>query len=213
MLPNYHIHPEYGVLTQIERMPFVYDEKYVAGYDALDCQKMSMLRYWKIVEKIGRPITSILDVGYGNAAFLKYAGSQGVQIFGYDVHNHNGLSESQRVPSVKEGFYDVITYFDALEHVEDIGKEIKELADHHYLVISVPCLRPDENASDWDRWFESWHHRKENEHLWHFTPLMLDIFIRMNGYSLIYMGNPEDEIRQTRERGRWNIMTAIFRKD
>jgi methyltransferase family protein len=212
MIDNYVTHPKYDVLCQVERVPFNYDDSYIqTRYDVLGeeiLQSMAKLRYDLIVNTIGRRPSSILDIGYGTAKFLLYAEQQGVDIRGYDVNPTSRLPLSQRVSSIGEGVYDVITFYDSIEHVEDIGNEIMSLAPHNYVVITVPCYHEDMP----DSWFRNWKHRRPDQHFWHFSPSSLIHFMTLYGYKLLYMGNPEDAIRVSGEWGRWNTMTAIFEK-
>ena len=131
-----------------------------------------------------------------------------VRATGYDVKPPVRTNQFPVVNSISEGEYDVITFFDALEHVADIEATVKALAPHKYLVITVPCLREDWNSI----LFAGWKHRKPDEHLWHFTPNTLQAFIEKHGYQMLYMGNPEDEVRTGVDKGYWNTMTAVFER-
>lgn len=208
---NYRIDPKYGVLTQLNREPFTYDDAYVSGYDSAQYmkseQRLCAIRFNLINEVTGLWPFSVLDIGYGNGSFLRHCKAQGCDVRGFDVNPTSRLPLSERVDSISEGAYDVVTFFDALEHVSDIGTEIARLAPHRYVVISAPCLREDFSTE----WFMQWKHRKENEHLWHFSPSSLRHFMESQGYEMLYMGNPEDEVRKGVEPGRWNIITAIFK--
>lgn len=215
MLNNYKIDEQTGVLTQIEREPFVYDEHYVdRGYvnriPKETLERMSTIRYNFMTDNIpfGYPQPDgILDVGYGDGSFLRYAQSKGHKVTGYDITeaHHNG--DFPITNSLSEGEYHVITFFDSLEHFSDITETIKSLAPHKYIVVTVPCLR----TVFTDEWFKEWKHRKENEHIHHFSPYtLINFFINM-GYELVTIGNPEDEIRKG-DYGYWNTTSAVFKK-
>lgn len=204
-IANYQIHPEYGVLHQIERQPFNYNADYVNAYDELECDNLSKLRFDTIAQTIGRKPQTVLDVGYANGAFLKYANGQGVFTYGLDVTPVDPPVPTVRVSSFK-GFYDVITLFDSLEHLDDIGF-VRDL-DCGYVVISVPCCKDSDFTPEW---FTSWKHRKPNEHLWFFTPATLRQFMTRMGYETIGLSNVEDAMRTPVEDA-WNIVTGIFRK-
>ena len=47
-----------------------------------------------------------------------------------------------------------------------------------------------------DEWFESWKHRKPDEHLWHFNRDSLNKFMERMGYVMISSTNIEDTIRK-----------------
>ena len=59
-------------------------------------------------------------------------------------------------------FYDIITFYDSLEHFEEI--EFVKKLKCNYICISVPNCHYKN-----DEWFRNWKHRKPNEHLWHFN--------------------------------------------
>lgn len=195
----------YGVLSQLERQPFDYSEAYVYAYDRFDCSLLSRIRFENVVHAIGRKPTSVLDVGYANGAFLKECIAQGVMAYGLDVAPPDPPIPAVRVSHLR-GFYDVITFFDSLEHMDDIGV-VKDL-DCNYVVISLPCLKDHDYT---DAWFDSWKHRKPNEHLWFFTPTTLRSFMAKMGYACIGLSNVEDVVRKPTEPG-WNILTGVFQK-
>ena len=100
--------------------------------------------------------------------------------------------------------YDVITFFDSLEHFEDI-EFVKDLKCR-VVCISVPYCH---NKSD--EWFENWKHRRPNEHLWHFDKDSLVKFMERMGFVLCSYSNLEDTIRKNPDQEEPNILTCIFR--
>ena len=103
-----------------------------------------------------------------------------------------------------KGSYEVITFFDSLEHMENI-EFVKDL-NVKYACISVPDCHYFS-----DEWFDTWKHRKPDEHLWHFNETSLKKFMDRMGYGVINTCNVEDV---TRENGQdyTNILTGIFKK-
>jgi hypothetical protein len=75
-----------------------------------------------------------------------------------------------------------------------------------YIFISVPWCHYNS-----DKWFLKWHHRRYNEHLWHFNDKSLVRFFDENGYENLYLGNFEDAIRKNNST-QSNILSAIFKK-
>jgi hypothetical protein len=63
-----------------------------------------------------------------------------------------------------------------------------------------------------DEWFETWKHRRPNEHLWHFNETSLINFMNEIGYSKVNICNIEDTIRK-HSHDYSNILTGIFKKD
>jgi hypothetical protein len=165
---------------------------------------MSHLRLGYIIGTLGFVPNSILDVGYGNGSFLKTSNQIIPNCFGYDVSGVDLPDNIAVVDNLFGSHYDVITFFDSLEHFEDIYFLNK--LDCDYLCISVPwCHNFD------DEWFENWKHRRPDEHLWHFNVDTLRKFLESQNYEYINHTNIEDCIRKT-EYTYPNILTAMFKK-
>ena len=73
----------------------VYDGSYAHQYDHRPHEEMSQLRWDFIQEHLTLDKGSkVLDVGYGNGAFLKHARRAGMEIFGIDLHGEDfGIPE------------------------------------------------------------------------------------------------------------------------
>ena len=197
----------HGVIQQIEYMKTVYDQKYIDvrynNYGEMT-NYMSHLRLGYIVGSIGKIPNSILDVGYGNGSFLETSSSIIPNCFGYDV---SGVKLSKKIKIVDNLFsqhYEVITFFDSLEHCEDIYFLDKLNCD--YLCISVPWCH---NFSD--EWFENWKHIRPDEHLHHFDQQALKNFVESQGFVIINSTNIEDIIRKA-DHPYQNILTSIFKR-
>jgi hypothetical protein len=204
MLENY-ARNEHGVIYQIDRQPFVYDEVYIdKGYGRAPVEEMSALRFGHLVGVLGHVPASILDVGYGSGDFLKCARKLVQDVNGYDIPPAFPVDGVATVEGLYTRSYEVVTFFDALEHFED-PSEIRAL-DTKYVHISLPWCHYFS-----DDWFDTWKHRKPNEHLWHFNPQSLGAFMASLGFEMIGYCNVEDTIRKS--TGDWkNILSATFRK-
>ena len=165
---------------------------------------MGYLRLGNIVGSLGKIPDSILDVGYGDGSFLKVCQNIVPRCYGYDISTYPVPEGCIQVTDLTESFYDVITFFDSLEHFEDIDF-VKDLKCN-YTCISVPyCHYKD------DEWFRNWKHRRPNEHLWHFDQTSLTNFMIRMGYELVSGSNIEDTIRKNKEN-EFNILTCVFKK-
>jgi len=207
MLKNYK-KDENGVIFQIERKKFNYGIEYIettyALYDTTPL--MSYLRLGALLGKLApyKP-TKILDVGYGNGDFLKTASSIIPECCGADIPPAYPLPKNIRfVEDIYDEEYDVVCFFDSLEHFDNIY-DIKSLKTK-YVFISVPWCHYISDA-----WFESWKHRKEDEHLWHFDLESLRKFFESLGYEYISHSSIEDSIRKPID-DLPNILTALFKK-
>jgi SAM-dependent methyltransferase len=206
MIENYEKLPN-GVIKQIKRTPFNYGFEYSNNYNKLGelGLRMGYLRLGYIIGAIQTPINKILDVGYGNGDFLKAASEIIPNCFGSDISNEYNLpNKCTYINDIYSDNFDIICFFDVLEHFEDITV-IKNL-NTKYIVLSLP-----ECHYISDEWFTQWKHRKPDEHLHHFNKSSLIKFMEEVGYEVINISNVEDTIRKP-EGELSNILTGIFKK-
>lgn len=208
MLVNYKI-DSFGVIHQIEKEKFEYDSEYVNkrynGPTKELTRYMSYLRLGYIIGTIGN-FDSILDVGFGNGEFLSVCKSISENVSGYDIFDNKNLPTGVEFEkNITSKYFDVITFFDSLEHFETL--DFIQNLKCKYVVISLPCCHYPEN----DEWFYNWKHRRPNEHLHHFNFDSLNNFMTYNGYECISQTNIEDVIRKP-DSVETNILTSIFRK-
>ena len=174
MLDNYEKDLN-GVIKQINCTPFSYDYSYADNYNTLPTNDiMSHLRLGYIVGSLGKMPESILDVGYGNGAFLNLA-KNSTTCYGHDISQYPIPEGVSFVENILENYYEVISFFDVIEHFSN-PYFLKDL-NCKYIVCSLPHCH---NFSD--RWFEDWKHRKPNEHLWHFNEESFVNFFDVQGY-------------------------------
>jgi SAM-dependent methyltransferase len=188
------------------RVRAVYDSQYVHQYDARPCDEMSALRWCFIQRTLHLAAGSrILDIGYGNGAFLRHARRHGMAVFGLDVHG-----EDFGIPIVgydAAGSFDLICFFDSLEHLPSFDHLFRLRTGN--VVISLPDP-PDFLL----RTPERWHHYKPGEHLHYFSRESLNVLMRRWGMpAKIADGFPEDALRGKLRIGPSvydNIYTAIY---
>lgn len=197
-----------GIIHQKKSNIIKYDVEYVndryVKYGVLS-DEMSYLRLGFIIGSIKEHISKILDVGYGNGAFIHAANSIIPNCYGNDV---TGFPLPEKVKFVENIFndeYDVITFFDVLEHFENI--EFVQDLKTKYICISLPWCHFFS-----EEWFMNWKHRRYDEHLWHFSGKSLDNFMNRMGFTRITEHvNIEDSIRKT-TFDYPNILTCIYKK-
>jgi hypothetical protein len=211
ILHNY-IADKYGVLSLKDPKPFTYDITYVeTRYDSYGWQTraMSLLRLHYIRNFVNIDGKSILDVGYGNGDFLDVCFRHKMYTWGYDINEYPLKRHVKKANNMFDQHYDIITFFDSLEHFKDIDF-VKNL-DCKYICISVPwCLYPYEEP-DAD-WFANWKHLRPEEHFHHFSRKALKAFMADMGFKLVDYDNIEDSIRGTGANKMPNILTAFFTK-
>ena len=183
-----------------------YDAQYAHQYDLRPVKEMSVLRWNYIQSQLNLPAASrVLDVGYGNGAFLKRARAAEMSIFGIDLH-----TEDFGIPVVSFDTpqnYDLVCFFDSLEHFPKFDP-IFQLKTRH-VIVSIP------NTPDFLLTTpQHWRHYKPGEHLHYFSVASLDKLMRTWGFAKrLAEGYPEDDLRgKLAFNGKTydNIYTAIY---
>lgn len=208
MLTNY-CKDQWGVVHQVEANKFVYNRDYVTNSYLplqLQIQQISHLRLGYIMGTLGKTPNKLLDVGFGTGDFLRAVAKLGTTTVGCDLYSDFLPENTAFVEHPTQGQYDVITFFDSLEHFETLDW-MRDL-DTKCVVISLPwCHYPHD-----DIWFTSWKHRKPDEHLHHFNHHSLQSWMASQGYRCVNWCNVEDAIR-TPVDNLPNILTATFEKN
>ena len=195
---------QYGVVHQLDAKPYTYDAGYVATYDTdayrRDSDKLQALRLGFIIGAHGSVPDSLLDVGYGNGAFLKAASiiphRYGKDVTGVQVPGVSIVDNYKQV--------DVITFNDCLEHIPDLS--FLATLPCETLVISLPWCHST------GHWFDNqYKHRKPDEHLHHFNADSLSLFLYAMGWNCVAVSNHEDVVRES--PGHWkNILSMAFKR-
>jgi len=194
-----------GVIRQINREPYNYDFDYSNDYNKLGeiGKRMSYLRLGYLLGVLDFTPKSILDIGYGNGDFLEACVNAIPLCYGQDLSPYPVPVGAEKVDSL-DIEVDVITMFDVLEHWENIY-DIQHLKCK-YLYVSLPNCDYKSNE-----WFESWKHRKPNEHLWFFDKDSLIRFMSEVGFEYVATSYVEDIIRKDALNSP-NILSAVFKK-
>lgn len=169
-----------------------YDQEYCDVYRRCPCAAMSKLRLRLLRRLAARG--SVLDVGCGLGHFVTAANRAGYAAYGNDLFDPPGVP----MQPLRSGTWDVVTFFDSLEHFADLGDVRDLLGRTRRVLISLPH-RP--------AWFprqRDWKHYKPGEHLHYFSLESLCELMRPK--VLLWANFAEDTIR----RGRDNILTCAF---
>jgi SAM-dependent methyltransferase len=181
----------------------VYDAQYVRSrYDVYSTtEAMSYLRlgFVKAFARNGR----ILDVGYGNGSFLKKAAKAGFSAFGSDVHGTDYGVHDIPLDEAAMGSWDVVTFFDSLEHFSDLSLPREVALRARVVIASIPC-RPDEFPA-----CKEWRHYRPGEHLHYFSRYSLELFF-VSHHVVASRSDVEDTIRGKLPSGEQNILTMAF---
>ena len=221
-----------GVITQLDYKPFTYDPNYSAIYDSEQYKRgsdiLQALRLGFALGSHGKPIQSLMDVGYGNAAFINFVKLRGVTTIetkcGMIKSIENNAEISGLIPFVYghditgvplDGAYlmpefvkaDVYTFWDVLEHFPDCSF-LKDLPTET-ICISLPYCHFHTEGLDW---FENkYHHLKPDEHIRHFTPFSLTAFMNQYGWKVVAESDHENYIRKG-QNGLQNILSMAFKR-
>lgn len=146
----------------------VYDDAYFEYYARLADSPVALaLNGFRadLVRRHGASLAeeiTLLDVGIGDGAFLRtLEGERWIRRYGADV-NPAGiryLEELGQLGSLEE-MYDVVTFWDSLEHIRDPRWALRSAA--HVALVSVPIFSGVEHVL-------ASKHYKPNEHLWYWT--------------------------------------------
>lgn len=189
----------------------VYDTQYINEryntYGELGMQ-MAYYRLGYLLGQLNKTPNSILDIGYGNGDFLRACSKIVTNCYGNDITNYQLPDNVQFIDNIFSRHFEVITFFDVLEHFEDL-EFVSELKCD-YILISLPWCHYFS-----DEWFYNWKHRRPDEHLWHFDSDALISFFDRMGFDLISISNMEDAIRVDNNAlaGNYqNILSGTFKK-
>lgn len=217
-MDNYSTNAD-GVIFQIERKPFNYEEHYIEKIYPGDEHKFKYTNYLRlgyVIGAFGKIPQSILEVGYGKGYFLEAAKEIIPNVYGYDVTDIPVPAQCKKVTEEQflHDHYDVIVFWDALEHFEDI--EFVKNLNCKTIFISLPWCHYRsmlwEGTYTADNWFATWKHRKPDEHLWHFDDFSLPNFMKRMGYDYLHIPfNIEDTTRKGVSKIP-NILTCAFTK-
>lgn len=144
----------------------------------------------------------LLDVGYGNGSFLKLAAKCGFNVYGKEVH---GVDYGIREAELDEAEWDLVTFFDSLEHFADLNEVRKMCAKR--VVVSVPA-RPASFPADL-----SWKHYRPGEHLHYFSQSSLVEFFESGDLAFTCVSYFEDIVRGKSSHGEANILTCAFQQE
>lgn len=139
------------------------------------------------------PPAFLLDAGAGRGRFVASALAAGYRAHGVEPSRRGALAaEAAGVPverasieaaAVKPGSFDAVTLWHVLEHLDDPGAALRQIAGWlrpgGILLVGVPNLASAQARLSGESWF----HFDVPRHRTHFTPAGLDAVLRTNGFD------------------------------
>lgn len=180
-------------------------------------RQMVQKEYWKKLPQLKRRVKKavtelqkfkkdgkLLDVGCGFGLFLEMAKEAGFKVYGVEMEKEtvkavqekfglkNIYQKNIKEIGFPERYFDVITLFDILEHLENpevILKELKKLLKPNgVLVVQSPNIK----SIMFKLTKEKWNWLLFPNHLYHFTPKSLASLLNDSGYKIIYRKTFDD---------------------
>lgn len=200
---------QFGVVTQIDHKPYVYDEKYAGTYDTpeyvRESEKLQALRLGFVCAAHGTRINTLMDVGYGNGAFMTFAKQRVPYVYGHDVTGVF-VKDCYIIPDIIKS--DVITFWDVLEHFADLS--FLHDIPAKTMCVSLPYCH---FLTEGKEWFDNkYHHRKPDEHIRHFNEHSLAQLMDFYGWRTMAISNHEDIVRKPKEPTLQNILAMAFKR-
>lgn len=202
---------ENGVICQVHPLPFKYDAAYSGIYDTeAYCrgnETLQALRLGFVLAAYGKPVQSLLDMGYGNGAFMRFALQSIKWVGGYDITGVPVPLGCYVVEDFMKTPANVITFWDCLEHIHDIS--FLRWLPQQTLIVSLPYCHINTEGQEW---FDTkYKHRKPNEHVRHFDERSLVRTMASYGWGAVANSGHEDIVRKS-EHGLQNILTMAFKR-
>lgn len=188
----------------------VYGEEYFKKYQALDAGPISdalnLFRINQVIEILqGGDAYDVLDVGIGSGRFVSLLTDKvqtlelsEVEVSGTDINPFaiQWLEKRNQIGSLY-GHYDVLTFWDSLEHFRDPRVPLRAAAK--WAIVSLPIFRDAEHAL-------SSKHFRPDEHFWYWTREGFRMFAHTNGFDVVDVRITESLI------GREDIETFILKR-
>jgi len=198
-------HNGVGVLRCGEEERISYDKKYLDTYLQYENtpigQSITSYRVNLLLRNLSEIHLPVLDVGIGSGHFIRECLKHKINVDGADVNpvalewlKKCGMLEKHNVR------YDVLTFWDSLEHLDDPKEFIQ---DHHspkHIFVSIPIFHNKYTVKDS-------RHYKPGEHIYYFTQTGLINWFYSLGYEIQMLDDSESRLF-----GRNDIYTYYFKK-
>jgi len=155
-------------------------------------KKISLSQKVSLIKKLNKGEGSLLDIGSGTGDFLAYAKNKNWDVQGVEpgekarqLSEAKGIIVNEFLRDVEEKYFDVITLWHVLEHVEDYDTYIleikKRLKTGGTLIVAVPNFK----SKDAKHYKEHWAAFDVPRHLWHFSKSSIERIFSPHHFKLI----------------------------
>ena len=144
---------------------------------------------WKWISEVN--LKHVLDFGSGVGWFRAWR-PKGVEVDTFDIN------EKSPTTGILRRKYDMITFWDVLEHIPNLGDLTPLLLSTRYVAMSVPLLPKDTELKQWK-------HYRPGEHLRYFQMDEWDRFFDQFMLERLKVGYPECPPRE-------DIVAAIYKR-
>lgn len=187
----------------------VYSDDYFAKYEAMadapigielnEFRKSLVARHAPTSSDAGPP--TLLDVGIGDGAFLRAVETLSwLRPYGCDI-NPAGIAylieRGQLANFDAPASFDVVTFWDSLEHIRDPRPALAAAA--HVAIVSIPIFTDAADAV-------TSKHFRPDEHFWYFTRHAFSVFADQEGFDVVDILATETAI------GREGIETFVLKR-
>lgn len=187
----------FDVDRYMQDKPHVYDKDYFLKYKGYEDSERGVAITKARCDFVRKNVVgdvSLLDVGIGSGDFIKAfsEAAKGTDINPYAIEwmKSEGRWDDRET-------YDVVTFFDSLEHFKDFSHMLKRT--NRYIFVSIPVF---DNAEEI---LNSKHYRKD-EHFWYVSKSSFVSIMKDYGFMLIDISEFEIEL------GREGIVSFGFEK-
>ena len=208
--------------------PAIYNEDYCEDYQRrseTDIGRRINLHRVGLVARYVPMKKRLLDFGCGAGSFLNSAKAywecEGVEA------NRRTIDVVRRATDLPVWYsldhnqrYDCITFWDSLEHIENVKDNfnslLENLAPGGIVVVTMPelqfCFDSTRDEPYLQNVFKNWRHAKPREHLSYWTKVGMERFLKQSGLTVIRVDNDESLLRYDSVNPRTNIMSLVARK-
>jgi tRNA G37 N-methylase Trm5 len=172
------------------------DYEHTAIGKRLNTYRVELVKTWAYDNKI-------IDIGIGSGSFIKAAGKENINVYGYDINPYSveWLNKHKKYVDIyKNGInFTGITFWDSLEHIKDPHKILDRINIGTRIFISLPIF---DSFDD----IEKNKHYRPNEHYYYFDNMGILRWLRRHNIKLVTCSDIETRA------GRDGIRTYLFEK-